>query len=787
MYDPEDYVFQEDFRKQKNLTFRSKKHFDALISNPEKRRIYKKDVDISRVPLIFHSRGYGHGFYNLPRNDMELLDWLEESRWSLRPVVDKSGRLEIYYIEVDADKVTVEECLELLKRIDLCESRFIACSVKEPSLFYADLNKSDVTRLEASNGISRVYPRGRRLRSEQEEETRGEDSQLFISKDFQIIYLFGQDKMNQGDHSSLNPGDSLLKIGVIDWGCNGTLAESDRKYFKSISIHQIGHSSICKNISNTTICPRGFSCASIICGTRRYAKFFEVCEKEFEGIYPEAQLNIYTIGCGSCKLRVKQSTMAIANAINRAIKDKVKVILVCMDLPLRTVHKYEFLKDDRIGMKLLEAHRNGILSCVPTGDEGPIKGSTQYGGPWGMTVGACTDNQMLETDIEIVTTDEHGKSKPLKTLKGVSLNVTTTKFLPLRIDKAAKGEDGILRANMSAQECELIPADPVNGSTIVRPHVTGVPLVSVTRAQVNQLLKLHTKHGGRLLLRILQSKYYEDERDVLVTNFSSTGPSRLYRDNLIPDVVASGHAVLMPHPTNIALNIDEHEPLFRDITIDSGTAYACAQVAAYALKLFSRHPDWDPTAVKSALITTASSFAEKRIIPGNEFAFGAGSVDIVKAMDPGLVYEESSYHFDEYVEENLTIFDLNLPTFAASFSHSHLDCKRIFKRELKNVSEREESYRCVVEIFDNSLGLNVKITAKPDFLKFSPGEKHKFDLEVDILPRPGPEAHLSAMIKWVPGTVGHQPVCSPVLLYHESVFDRREWHEDARLILNNEF
>ncbi|KAK1352240.1 hypothetical protein POM88_053504 [Heracleum sosnowskyi] len=149
-------------RKQKNLTFRSKKHFDALISNPEKRRIYEKDVDISRVPLIFHSCGYGKGFYDLPRNDMELLDWLEKSRWSLRrSLSDQSGRLEIYYIEVDADKVTVEECLELLKRIDLCESRFIACSVEEPSLFCADLNKSDVTRLEASNGISRVYPRGR--------------------------------------------------------------------------------------------------------------------------------------------------------------------------------------------------------------------------------------------------------------------------------------------------------------------------------------------------------------------------------------------------------------------------------------------------------------------------------------------------------------------------------------------------------------------------------------------------------------------------------------------------
>lgn len=77
---------------------------------------------------------------------------------------------------------------------------------------------------------------------------------------------------------------------------------------------------------------------------------------------------------------------------------------------------------------------------------------------------------------------------------------------------------------------------------------------------------------------------------------------------LQPDLVAPGYGVLMPHHSNIALNIDESEGelMFRDITIASGTSYAAAQVAAYALKIFLRHPDWDPSAVKSALVTTGN-------------------------------------------------------------------------------------------------------------------------------------------------------------------------------------
>lgn len=67
----------------------------------------------------------------------------------------------------------------------------------------------------------------------------------------------------------------------------------------------------------------------------------------------------------------------------------------------------------------------------------------------------------------------------------------------------------------------------------------------------------------------------------------------------------------------------------------------------------------------------ASSFAAT-CIPGGEFAYGAGSINLERALSPSLVYNESYDSFEEYVEHRRTIFDLNLPTFVASFSYSHL-------------------------------------------------------------------------------------------------------------------
>ncbi|KAK1367404.1 hypothetical protein POM88_042965 [Heracleum sosnowskyi] len=99
-----------------------------------------------------------------------------------------------------------------------------------------------------------------------------------------------------------------------------------------------------------------------------------------------------------------------------------------------------------------------------------------------------------------------------------------------------------------------------------------------------------------------------------------------------------------------------------DTTIASGTSFDCPYVAACSLVVWSRYPEFNSTAVKSVLITT------------------------------GMIYEENYDHFKEYVNDEREIFELNLPSFAASFSYSRGECKRKFPRKLKDVNVSEGVY-----------------------------------------------------------------------------------------------
>lgn len=183
------------------------------------------------------------------------------------------------------------------------------------------------------------------------------------------------------------------------------------------------------------------------------------------------------------------------------------------------------------------------------------------------------------------------------------------------------------------------------------------------------------------------------------------------------------------------------------------------------------------------LLYVASSFSSRRI-PGNEFSYGAGSIDLKSALNPGLVYEESYHHFKEYVYEKRPIFDLNLPTFAASFSYSLGMCEKKFSRKLKDVNIVEGKkvvYRSEIDYFNKSLDPKVEIEVEPNSLEFKPGEEHGFVLSVKITPHPGPRLYVSAILKWVPNT-GGQCVCSPIHLYHESMLDEKIWYEDKFLL-----
>jgi len=84
-----------------------------------------------------------------------------------------------------------------------------------------------------------------------------------------------------------------------------------------------------------------------------------------------------------------------------------------------------------------------------------------------------------------------------------------------------------------------------------------------------------------------------------------------------------------------------------DFNIMSSTSMSCPHVSGLAALIKSVHPDWSPSAIRSALMTTAYTTYKnnKKLLdgaskkPATPFDFGAGHVDPVSALNPGLVYD----------------------------------------------------------------------------------------------------------------------------------------------------
>ena len=88
---------------------------------------------------------------------------------------------------------------------------------------------------------------------------------------------------------------------------------------------------------------------------------------------------------------------------------------------------------------------------------------------------------------------------------------------------------------------------------------------------------------------------------------------------------------------------------------ESGTSMATPHIAGIAALLMSKHPDWSPMEVKSAMMTTASPTDNKgnpiqAQVTGTAtpFDMGSGQVNPAPAFDPGLVYNSGIVDWLEY-------------------------------------------------------------------------------------------------------------------------------------------
>ncbi|KAF0891264.1 hypothetical protein E2562_009441 [Oryza meyeriana var. granulata] len=150
----------------------------------------------------------------------------------------------------------------------------------------------------------------------------------------------------------------------------------------------------------------------------------------------------------------------------------------------------------------------------------------------------------------------------------------------------------------------------------------------------------------------------------------------------------------------------------------------------------SKHPDWSPAAIKSAIMTTAdvidrsgNPILNEQHTPANFFATGAGHVNPTKAVDPGLVYDISpgdyiGYLCSLYTSKQVSMIArrpvncsavkvipehlLNYPSISAMFPQTwNSPAPIVVKRTLKNVGEVPSVYYAGVDMPDSGLTVGV--------------------------------------------------------------------------------
>ncbi len=118
----------------------------------------------------------------------------------------------------------------------------------------------------------------------------------------------------------------------------------------------------------------------------------------------------------------------------------------------------------------------------------------------------------------------------------------------------------------------------------------------------------------------------------MIADFSSRGPS--IELGIKPDVTAPGVNILSAY----------YDGSFQ---LMNGTSMAAPHVTGSAALLVELHPEWSPAQVKSALMSTASQTILNLdgVTTANVMTQGAGRIDLSKAGDPGLTFDEPSHSF----------------------------------------------------------------------------------------------------------------------------------------------
>lgn len=393
---------------------------------------------------------------------------------------------------------------------------------------------------------------------------------------------------------------------------------------------------------------------------------------------------------------------------------------------------------DAISIGSFHAASHGVVVVSSAGNEGQ-QGSATNLAPWLITVAASSTDRDFTSDIMLGNGAKiAGESLSLLDMKTSTRIISASEafagyFTPYQSSfclesslnrTKARGRVLVCRHAESSTESKLqksVVVKEAGGAGMILvdeadkdvaiPFV--IPAAMVGRRTGNLILS-YVNRTRKPTSRIFSAKTVIGSRQApRIASFSSKGPNALTPQILKPDVTAPGLNILAAWSPAASK---------KDFNILSGTSMAAPHITGIVALIKSVHPLWSPSAIKSAIMTTATVRNKHRrpmtVDPqgrrGNAFDYGAGFVSPTRVLDPGLVYDASPADYKAFLcsigynEKSLRLItrdrstcqeqtfaapsDLNYPSIAVP----NLNNTYTVTRTLTNVGYAKNIYRAVV-------------------------------------------------------------------------------------------
>ncbi|CAL0320454.1 unnamed protein product [Lupinus luteus] len=644
----------------------------------------------------------------------------------------------------------------------------------------AKLNQEEVEKLESSEGVMAIFP-----------ETKYE---LHTTRSPTFLGLEALHHHSTNNIWSKNLVDHDVIVGVLD---TGVWPESE-------SFNDTGLTAVPSHWKGACETGRGFRknhCNKKIVGARIFYRGYEAATGKFDeqtdyksprdqdghgthtaatvagspvhganlqgyaygtarGMAPGARIAAYKVcwtgGCFSSD---------ILSAVDQAVADGVNVLSISLGGGVSSYYH------DSLSVAAFGAMEKGVFVSCSAGNAGPDPASLTNVSPWITTVGASTMDRDFPAYVQLgngtkITGVSLYKGKNMLSFKkqypliymGSSSTSPDPRSLCLEgtLDpKKVSGKIVICDRGISprVQKGQVVKNAGGSGMILTNTAANGEELVA--DCHLLPAVAIGEKEGKELKNYVLTSKKATASLAFLSTRlgirpspvvaaFSSRGPNFLTLEILKPDVVAPGVNILAAWSGVIgpsSLPTDNRRVKFN---ILSGTSMSCPHVSGIAALLKSKHPEWSPAAIKSALMTTAYVH-DNTIKPlrdastagsSTPYDHGAGHINPTRALDPGLVYDiEPKDYFDFLCTQKLTptqlaVFgiysnrtcnhslaspgDLNYPAISVVFPEKKSISSLTIHRTATNVGPPVSKYHVVVSPFK---GASLKVV--PDTLNFT--------------------------------------------------------------------